>query len=475
MRAYAIVSVWVCGCSQEEPKESLAPAEETGDSETGSSPADTSPSETSDTATADTAPTAETGIAAVDVLSASCELSENALRVDCTAALSGEGEAELVLTAAGAPERRFVSGPAVEHAILGYGLLPETTYDWSIGAINGTVTTGSLPPELAAADISVTGTSFGFDAVLYPVNCSGTDWFTLIDGEGRVVWYEPNDVFFFGSMTGYEWSQASRSVLSVNGDHLLEQHVSGEILLDLEAGVDFEEWLHHDTERWGDYRYLLFEYPYAGVGGGAQYVDGFHVFEGETLMGTFDLADHFTIDEGAGDWSHANGINVTEDGEVVLSLLEHDTVIGVDGDPASPDFLEVTWIAVGDEPGLPGATYTAIAGPLEGFDNQHNASRRGDELWLFDNLSQDDSRAARYLLDDTLGTITLDAAWSFDTTCSNQGGALPVDGGVLATCANSDLVWEFLEGSSTPDWTLSVDCGVLGGLDITRAIPVRIE
>lgn len=473
-------TLFIIGCTSNNPGSVPLGKDTTGEDtlataltgETGTTPTDTGE-------TGHTSNTGDTGDnTAVEVLAADCTLTDNALRVSCTATLSGEGTATVVLSAPGADTRAFTSDAAVEHVILGWGLLPETTYDWSIGEQTGTVTTGSLPTSLAGASIATTGTSWGFDAVLYPISCIGDDWFTLIDGSGRIVWYESNDVFFFGSMTGYEWSQPSRSVLSVNDNRFLEQHVSGEILLELTDTVDFDsdDRLHHDTERWGDYRYLLFEYPFSTSDLGILYVDGFHVFEGDTWLGTFDLADYFDIEPGNGDWAHTNGINVTETGEIILSLLEFSTVLGVDGDPTSPTFLDLLWIAAGSETSLPSPDYTAVLGSEEGFYHQHNASRVGDELWLFDNMSRPDSRAARYLLDEALGTITLDASWSFDETCANQGGSLPLEGGgVLATCANSDLVWAFQETSTTPDWTLTVDCGVSGGLDITRAIPVFIE
>jgi hypothetical protein len=261
--------------------------------------------------------------------------------------------------------------------------------------------------------------------------------------------------------------------MSLNTDRFLEQHVSGDVILDLDGnGVDFDDNLHHDVSRWGEYRYLLFEYPLYGKN-----VDGVYVFQDSTLIGTFRLGEHFTVGGGGGgDWAHANGLNATDDGTLVMSLLNFDAVIGIDGDPASAAFLDVSWHAAGGNGGLPNPDYTPIAGATEGFDGQHNASRHGDELWVFDNRSQSDSRAVRILMDDTNGTLTLDAAWSFSSTCPNHGGAIPVEGGgVLATCANAGLVWEFAEGQPTPGWTLEASCGGGGSLQLARAIPVIIE
>lgn len=482
MRVGMLVWGMGAGCTGQEgqPPEDVKDAPTDGIiDDTGEAPTD-GPTDGASAETGTPGPTADTGEPAEPppvVLSADCALTDNALRVTCTATLDREGPVTLELSSSSSavPARIFESAPGTEHTLLGWGLLPETTYDWRIGELSGQVTTGALPERLRSADIDVTGTSWGFDAVLHPMSCAGADYFTMIDGQGRIVWYEENDVFFTSSMAGYEWSQAARTVLSVNSDTFLEQDVAGNVVLELWEGVDFDHSLHHDTERWGDYRYLLFERPYPNPGGTLD-IDGIHVFEGNTLLGTFYLDDHFTVGQGRGDWSHGNGLQVTETGELILSLLNFDTVVSIDGDPASPTFLEVNWHAVGTSQGLPGADYTFVSGEGEGFNGQHNASRHGDELWLFDNRGERDSRAARFLLDDALGTLALDRAWSFEVTCHNQGGALPLTGGgVLATCANEGQVWAFEEALDEPSWTLQARCGDEAGLSITRAIPVFIR
>ncbi|MBA2320926.1 MAG: hypothetical protein H0V89_07215, partial [Deltaproteobacteria bacterium] len=311
--------------------------------------------------------------------------------------------------------------------------------------------------------IRTTGTSWGFDAVLYPMNCAADDWFTMIDGAGRILWYEPNDVYFQGIMTGYDWSQSSRTVLSVNDERFQEQDVGGAVVLELAEGTDFDAPLHHDTARWGALRYLLFEYPVGGL-----LVDGIHVFDGPTLVGTFLLGDHFFVPgDGAGDWAHGNGLKVSDDGDILLSLHVFSSVLSIDGDPASPTFLEIEWLANGAGGGLPSPDYVPVG---EGFLRQHNASRHGDDLWVFDNDGGAHSQAVRLAIDDLAGTITTTGTWSFDTDCPNQGGAIPLPGGgVLATCANANLVWAFEEASTEPDWTLTADCGQQGGAAACRS------
>ena len=73
------------------------------------------------------------------------------------------------------------------------------------------------------------------------------------------------------------------------------------------------------------------------------------------------------------------------------------------------------------------------------------------------------------------GRLDLEHSWAMDRVCRNQGGALPVEDGALATCANQNLVWLFPADSEVPAWTISASCvpGFLNGS--TRAYPVTIE
>ncbi len=432
------------------------------------------PSPTSETA----APTGDTGTEALPgVLSASCATSAaHPLRVECQATLSSVRAATLALTAPTASPRAFTSeADAIEHELLGWGLEADTTYTWAIGEVSGTVTTGSLPRAFDAADIRVTGAAWGFDAVLVPLSCDVQRYWTMIEPDGDIVWYLANDVWN-SNLRGYEWSQASRSVLSAHDRTLVEQHVSGQELLRLEQGMHFDHDLHHDIARWGDLTYTLYERRVGTVD-----VDGVYVFDGTTLIGDFRLDDWFTVSGPGGlfnDWSHANGLKVTDAGELVMSLYEFDTVVGIDGDPGSPTFLDKTWHAVGSPAGLPDADYAPLDGPLEGFSGQHNASRHGDALWLFDNDGAGSgSRAARFLLDAGAGTVALDAAWDLGLACPIQGGAVPLDGGgVLATCTSTADVMAFQEGATTPAWTLQASCsGGSFSLPPNRAIPVFIR
>lgn len=450
----------------------------------GEGPADADPTGSPDTAppVAGGTPTgADTGAPTPEpdgaVLAADCAPAAHPLQVDCTATLSGPGTVTVHLSAAtGADPRTFGSEVlALQHAVKAWGLEAETTYDWRIGAITGRVTTGPLPEALRGAEIEVTGAAW-FDAVLQPIDCAGDPWFVMIDGDGDIVWYLMDPVWD-AQLRGYEWSDTHQTLMTSNAGTFLERAIDGTEVLRLQRGVHFESDLHHDLTRWGDYRYLLFERRVGGLD-----VDGIYVFDGSSArIGEVGLEEHYPIVGGGafGDWAHANGLNATGDGLLVLSLLNFDTVIGIDGDPASPTFLQPRWHAVGTARGLPDPTYAPPAAPGEGFAGQHNASLHdGDRLWLFDNTGDGRvSRATRSVLDPVAGEVRVEAAWPLDRRCPIQGGAIPLEpDGVLVSCPDSGEVSAFREGATVPDWTLRATCGAgFFSLGLNRAIPVTID
>jgi hypothetical protein len=269
------------------------------------------------------------------------------------------------------------------------------------------------------------------------------------------------------------WSQADRTLLTLADStmtpgatsEVAAHHVSGVRTLRLVPG-QFDLRLTHDLDRWGDYTYLLGEQR-DGVG-------GLEVFQGNVKIGQWLLTDAFA--GGNLGFAHVNGLSVASDGEIVLSALNFDVLIGIDGDPASPTFLQKRWHANGTPSGddLPNPDYVGVPGT--GFDGQHHGSRHGDELWVFDNRGDRvASRALRMAMDPANGTLTELDSWSVGGICANQGGAIPLPGGALVTCANQDRVFAFRDGAATADWRLQAQCGPPGGGSSTRAYPVTIE
>lgn len=405
------------------------------------------------------------------MVSASCTADEDhANRALCSVELDRPGAVEVRLRSPDAPTRMARStDDATRHELLVWALRADTDYTWSVDAFTGQLTTTTLPTELAGAVVEVAGRPFGFDAVLQVLRCNYT-WFVMLDGDGRIVWYHRTGVYQ-GPMDGYAWLPDDREVVAVNGPALEVVDLLGRTTMHLVEGDDFEGSLHHDATRWGDLTYALFEEPVGELD-----VDGFHVWDGGRLVGSFRLTDWFEIPEtGLGDWSHANGLNATGDGVVVMSLRNLDTVLAVDGDPASPTFLQILWSAGGSELAVGEPTYVPAVGSENRFRHQHNASLHDDHLWLFDNEGDGvRSRAVRFALE--AGEIRHEASWYLEDRCDIQSGALPIDGGVLTSCATSGKVAAFREGEVRPSFTLDARCGpaALPG-PITRAFPVRFD
>lgn len=391
----------------------------------------------------------------------SCALDpHNALRVVCTAEA---GPLQLAMVADGAPERHFASDAA---SITAWGLHPQTEYAWAMAGATGTVSTGPLPDQLAAAELVTTGEPTGFDAVLQALRCTD-QWMVMVDGGGTVVWYEPTDVYQ-SPQDGYEWSAEDQTVLQVGPTRFRALHASGQVTLELD-GSDFTGALHHDVSRRAGLTFLLFEEDLDP----AWVSDGFHVFDDSEWLGTFRFADHFDPPTtGDGDWTHANGINITEGGTAVISLRNQDQVFAVDADPDSPSFLEILWSVAGNDVPLGRPTFVAT----DPFDGQHNATFADDRLYLFDNLFEEGvrSRATRYELDVGSGLALLELSWVLPEFCPIQSGVLPVPGGVLTSCATSGSSRLYPLGQDQPTWTLTTECPGTGYTfgAMTRAIPV---
>jgi len=401
-----------------------------------------------------------------------CTLDDvNALLVWCEVSLTAAGPVTLELSAPGAPTRTFVSEePSTEHTILAWGLRADTVYDFAAAGLDGIVSTGSLPQGFGALQMDISGSFSGFDGVLIPTDCGGGS-FVIFDSEGHVIWYTRDDLYG-DAMDAYDWVQQTQTLLIADGPKVVHVNTAGETTLELD---NVSGNAHHDLDWWNGYTYVLHDYSVSGMN-----VDGIHVYDGETLVDTFNLEDHFQLVGGGafGDWSHANGVNPTENGEIILSLLNFDTVMSIDGDPNSPTFLDILWQVEGTNDGLPGTDYSWPGTPGSGFGGQHNAQFVEDRLWLFDNAgTYGQSRAAVYSLDDTSGGLILEEDWSVGQYCSFQGGAERVPGGVLATCAPSRDVMYFEEGNDTPLWTFNADCdsgGFFAGA-MNRAVPVWVE
>jgi hypothetical protein len=406
--------------------------------------------------------------------SASCSPTDNPLVFACAVDLQEAGPATLTLTAEGAEPRVFRSdAPATRHDLLAWGLLADTTYAFDAGnGATGQLTTGSLPPALEPLTVDVSGELFGIDAVLVFTHC---DHFVMLDGSGRVVWYQAAGIYS-NYVDGMRWLRSERALLTSRdavfsgaAGAVRKTDLAGSELLSLDA-AELDLYPTHDLDSWGGYTYVL-----GSLGGGAfAGLGSVEVFAGARSVGQWSLEDTFPGEPGL-DVTFINSLSVGETGEIVLSLLSRDTVLGLDGDPASPTFLQRTFHAIGDlsQPNpLPDPDFVPSVDPA--FAGQHNPSVHDGSLWVFDNGSQAEARAVQLSLnaDGTLGEL---ASYSADQECPYQGGAVPVPGGLLLTCATTDEVLLFRSGEEAPAWRMLAECGVSTGGSSPRAYPVFVE
>jgi hypothetical protein len=290
--------------------------------------------------------------------------------------------------------------------------------------------------------------------VLGNMGCEG-GVVTILDPDGRVVWYEAVVDTFPGGVVSTRWTEEGTVLALVGHDRLVEIDLHGETRFEARLGTDFNHPIHHDAIRWQGWTFALHAHTWTGKD--ATYVvDGLTVFDREGAL--YDERSLTEWVEPVGlpsalslywitrwgsmpDWFHANGLGMDEDGELLLTLRHQSTLAAFVGDPESSDFGQPLWHVVGDPDvqmpeglwltGEPGADIPV------GFDGPHSPRPTETGVLLLDNQAAG-RRAPRGLamrIEPSAGSATIEQAWSVPETCTYQGGAEPLTGGhVLITC-----------------------------------------
>jgi hypothetical protein len=411
-----------------------------------------------------------------------CEVQpDNTLRADCTLA---SGEILQLTYTDPQGEARTVPGDGDSSLTL-WGLLPDTAYEVVARSAGGErqsrFTSGAVPEALAALEVELEGESAELEGVLQSVLCDGAWFFVGLDVSGRLRWYHPllSEDGPRGGIGGYSLVPGP-GLLALVGMGVWEWDMLGR------PGVAIDEDLprpvHHDVARAGEHTLVLFVEPVTGPDGYTYLLDGVYAFHADgTLAAEWHLADHVdpaSLQPGVGtgsfwpqypdavDWSHANSVTVTDDGDWLVSFRWLDAVFRIDGQIGAPSFGEVEWVLVGDERSPLASSFALQADPglVPGFVGQHHATQRGDRLWLFDNrLPPEPSRAIELVLEgDEARTV---ASHSVGEPCEVEGGVVPLPaGGVLATCATSGVASEFTATSGDDAvFTLRAACPAAGG------------
>jgi len=452
------------------------PVDSTPGTVTGLPTADTGTPITTDTVdtassgeSADTAPTADTG--PLPTLTATCTLSkDNPMRAWCDATVDPPQPLEVWFShdSGGGPERVHTSPDAVaDHTIGLYFMRASSTYDYEVRTVDGrvaatgTVTTDAATGELAVAG-AVTGTTSADNFGLQSPCFGGSA--VIVDPQGSVVWGHE----FPGNAEGVSFTEDETVMALLNGpDRVIEVDLMGREVLRLELGTDYPNATHHDVYRKDGRTYVLYQTNQQGM-----LLDGFYVFEGNTRLGSWFLADHHTPQPQGGpfgaDYSHANSIWVDDAGDIYVSFRHLSGVVKVKGID-DPGFGDVVWRLAGEASdqrlGSDLVLSSAVTAEVS-FERQHNVHRTSDgQLALFDNRSgfAEPSRLLHLDLDESAGTADIAEVFDLPVHCDFQGGAWSTAAGnPVATCAMPGTAYEFEPGVVDPVFTLDVSCQSAG-------------
>ena len=411
---------------------------------------------------------------------------DNALRVRC--GRRDVGSATILKLDAGGVSRSFV-WPSGAAEVVAWGLTEATPWAWSAQGVTGSVVTGSAPAGIAPAAV-VTGAP-DVDALLFE-SCGSPGTLVMVDGAGRLVWYEDLSAVAPGvANVAYAWTEQGTVVAVMGRARLLEVAVDGSILADWDlAAAGLSGLAHHDVARAGGRTYVLYAFE-----DDALIVDGVAVLDDAgRLVGDLDTRRWFDADQvvpqdfdaywlgvfpGARSLAHANSLYAHSDGSLLVGFRYLDAVVSVDGDPGSATFGALGWAVEGrDGPGITGARAltSSVTGDVA-FEAPHAAALDASgRLLLLDN-GLDGAAPSRGLV---LSVATPDVAEIVEVLdlpewCPVQGGVLARDGAsTVVTCARVDEVYGFVGDALM--WTIDLECVAPDSapepMMITRAVPV---
>jgi hypothetical protein len=309
--------------------------------------------------------------------------------------------------------------------------------------------------------------------IVVPSPCDGRD-LVVVDPVGHIVGYEPFDA----PITAHEVGPSGELLAIVARHTLVAIDRRGRRTLD----QTYPDVLHHDLARDDAGFTTMLTASVHTLDGVDVVLDGLLVVDSAGApVADWSLADHLPValepGEPGGYWasefpdaddlSHGNSVELTDQGELLVSFRWLDAAAFLAADPLASDFGQVrAWFSTDD----PIPSDWSLAGEDPVFQGQHHVSVAGDRLTLFDNGVDRDARALQFQLQGDVATLVED--WPIGQVCRVQGAAYPLaDGGVLATCPGVGLVREMAAGADVARGSLTLGCDGRGAL-INRAIPI---
>ena len=304
------------------------------------------------------------------------------------------------------PVLEVMSGDARRsHTVTLARLRPDRLYDFQITGtrVRGSFATEPLPPDLAALELSATGTLSIPLVLLHVFNEEGFRGWVIVDEEGSVVWYRRSVGFSF-AMT----RRANGDFVFMDGDLGLEVvTVAGEVVRRLRQDELGHE-PHHDILEapGGSVLFLAFDDRTEDE----RLTRGEAIWDWAPETGRVEKRwsswDHMdpAVDRGprfGQEWLHANSLRLGPRGNAVVSFHYLNQVVSIE-----PGFGGFEWR-------LGGVNATIPVSGEDRFTGQHTAEEiEPDRLLLFDNGLEQGRPSRAVELDISAGTAVEVWAWT---------------------------------------------------------------
>ncbi|MCB9686521.1 MAG: aryl-sulfate sulfotransferase [Alphaproteobacteria bacterium] len=426
-------------------------------------------------ADADTADTGTAGYGPPTSLTTNCQPTSNPLRYSCAITVDPPQPVQVKFW------RRDGLGPtrihtsdavAANHDVPVYFMAPDKAYDVEITAVayptvmpqTGSVQTGT-PPTSVGSWLNVTGTStMGLIGTEAP--CTTDAVATIYDTEtGDLVWYHDLDPQGeLGMLYMVRYTDRHTIIGNTNG-HIVEVDLMGNDLTRFAVNYPGCCNLNHDVHE----KNGIYVSNYQDAQGGGLTVDAVAFLDqtGNEVY-VWHPEDHFSIPGGAsGDYLHCNSDYLDDDGNLLQSWLNRDSVAKIDThDPQSPNFGEKIWVmsGTGRSTGM-GNDITidwSRIGGADSFGGQHSFHQRHDGRYML--LDNDHGRALVIDVDDNTMTATVDAAYAtHEPSCGAQGTAMDTTTGNAVVACLSRFVREYDQATGNQIWEGEANCRNNGG------------
>lgn len=410
------------------------------------------------------------------VLGARCAPTVNAMRIACEASTEVPTTLDWSVPGRLAPLRT----EGTEHEVVLFGAEADASVAWQAvgpdGSASGRVDTPALPAGVRSVLPVVSGDPTAVAPVLFRYGCGSDDGAMVVDGAGRVRWYETLEA----PATSVAFDGDDGWLAILNRGSVYRAGLDGRLRFRTDSLPDP---LHHDASvDDADRTWALTAFVEGGV-----VADGLAVWDpAGDLLATWRLTDHVPTGPGQldslywrdpfvgiPDWSHGNSITVGE-GLGLLSLRWLDAVVALEADPEAPEFGALRWVLSGTADAQLGSDL--LLPPGEDFVGQHHPTFTHDgRLMLFDNrVAPERSRVLQLALDHDAGTASIVESWTMDSHCDVQGAAYEQsDGTVVATCAPTASARAFRRGEAEAVWRLDVSCALPPHRLVPRFQPVE--